>query len=259
MMRKIFLLFALIPLLTACISTKKRTYFQGKPKIDKTIKKLQGEAYKLQINDVLAIEIVAEDASLVALFATKKNANSAAGSGNLYFDGYTVDLHGNIRIPYIGEINVLGYTEKEVRQKIEAGLTKYLKNPETIFVKVKLAGIRFTVLGEVGNPGTVNLQQSSVNIIEAIANSGDINETGNRSEITIIRKSLDATQKFTLDITNIDVFNDEHFYILPNDIIYVPPLEQKALGTGSNGLQTFSTIVTVISFLASTVLLLKNI
>ena len=27
---------------------------------------------------------------------------------HLYFNGYSVDRHGNIRIPYIGEVNVLG-------------------------------------------------------------------------------------------------------------------------------------------------------
>ena len=49
--------------------------------------------------------------------------------------------------PYVGELNVLGYTEKEVREKIEEELGKYFKDTSNIFVTVKLAGIRFTVLG----------------------------------------------------------------------------------------------------------------
>jgi polysaccharide export outer membrane protein len=40
----------------------------------------------------------------------------------LYFDGFTVDDHGNIRFPILGELNVIGYTLEEVRIKIEKQL-----------------------------------------------------------------------------------------------------------------------------------------
>ena len=35
----------------------------------------------------------------------------------LYFKGYSVDRHGNIRIPYIGDLNVLGYTTERSTRK----------------------------------------------------------------------------------------------------------------------------------------------
>jgi polysaccharide export outer membrane protein len=195
------------------------------------------------------------------MFKKSAGAGSAAGGGgNLYFSGYTVDRHGNIRIPYLGEINVLGYTEKEVREKIESELPKYLVNVEEgIFVTVKLGGIQFIVTGEVGGPGTINLAQNQVSIIDAIANAGEITEFGNRKNVMIIRKTLDGVKKYTLDLTNMEVFNSEHFYIQPNDIIYVTPLKQKSWGIGTTGFQTFSTLVTVLSFIVSSVLLVKNI
>ena len=53
--------------------------------------------------------------------------------------GYRIDRHGNIRLPRIGEINVLGYTTKEVRLKLEEELLKYLTdkdaNPEQLIAK----------------------------------------------------------------------------------------------------------------------------
>ena len=61
---------------------------------------------------------------------------------------------------------------------------------------VKLAGIRFTVMGEVANPGTLVLFQNQVNIIEAIAKAGDITITGNRKKVTIIRKKIDKTNNY---------------------------------------------------------------
>lgn len=259
-MRKLLLYIFFSALCTSCVSTKQTTYFQGEPINKSDIYKLNNEPYRLQVNDILYIDIKAENSEIVKLFNNQTdNTNTANKGEGLYFNGYTIDRHGNIRIPYIGDVNVLGYTEKEVREKIETELGKFLKNPELVFVTVKLAGIRFLVTGEVGSPGTFNLMQNQVTIIDAIANAGEINEYGNKQEVTIIRKTLDGVKKYKLNLTEIAIFNSENFYIQPNDIIYVAPLKQKAWGTGTTGLQTFSTAVTILSFLVSSVLLVKNL
>jgi len=259
-MKKLFLYVLLLGCLSSCVTTKQMTYFQGEPIEKSEIYKLNNEPYRLQVNDVLYIDIKAVNSDLVSLFKSEvSNNNSSNKGGNLYFSGYTIDRHGNIRIPYIGDLNVLGYTENEVRKKIESELSNFLKNPDLVFVTVKLAGINFIVTGEVGSPGTINLAQNQVSIIDAIANAGEISQLGNRENVTLIRKTLDGVKKYKLDLTKIEIFESENFYIQPNDIIYVAPLKQKAWGTGTTGLQTFSTVVTVLSFLVSSVLLVKNL
>ncbi|MFZ2432570.1 MAG: polysaccharide biosynthesis/export family protein, partial [Lutibacter sp.] len=201
--------------------------------------------------------IKAENQELVTLF--KNSASGGSSAGGLYFTGYTIDSHGNIRIAYIGEVNVLGYTEKEAREKLEVELGKFLKNPETVFVTVKLGGINFIVTGEVGSPGTKNLMQNQVSIVDALANSGEISTYGDRENVVIIRKSLDGVKKYKININEIAVFESENFYIQPNDIIYVAPLKQKSWGIGTTGLQAFTTVVSVLSFIVTSVLLVKNI
>ncbi|MFZ2432260.1 MAG: polysaccharide biosynthesis/export family protein, partial [Lutibacter sp.] len=171
-MKNFFLYVAVLSLLSSCISTKQVTSFQGEPVSKSEIHKLNSEPYRLQVNDILYIDIKAENQELVTLF--KNSASGGSSAGGLYFTGYTIDSHGNIRIPYIGEVNVLGYTEKEAREKLEVDLGKFLKNPEFIFVTVKLGGINFIVTGEVGSPGTKNLMQNQVSIVDALANSGEI-------------------------------------------------------------------------------------
>ncbi len=223
--------------------------------------KLNNEPYRLQINDVLFIDIKANNPEIVSMFKTSAgNSSSSANQGqNLYFTGYSVDRHGNIRIPYLGDVNVLGYTEKEVREKIEIELGKFFKNPELNFVTVKLAGINFVVTGEVGSPGSINLAQNQVSIIDAISNAGEITPFGNRTAVTIIRKTIDGVKKYKLDYTKIEIFDSENFYLQPNDIVYVAPLKQKSWGTGTTGFQTITTAVTILSFLVSSVLLVKNL
>ena len=264
-MPKRFVLFFVIFLLlfSSCIPNKDLVYFQGQPSSKNTIYKILNEPYKLQVNDILNIRLKADDEKLVSLFnqTQQEGVQSASqfNEENLYFTSYTIDRQGKIRIPYVGEINVLGYTEKAVREKIEEELAKYFKDTSNIFVTVKLAGIRFTVLGEVANPGTLVLFQNQVNIVEAIANAGDITITGNRKKVTILRKNIDKTDKFTLNLTDVSAFESESFYIQSNDIVYVEPLKQKSWGTGTTGSQTFSTIISVLSLVTTTILLVRNL
>ncbi|HSQ46023.1 MAG TPA: hypothetical protein VLM44_03790, partial [Lutibacter sp.] len=130
---------------------------------------------------------------------------------------------------------------------------------ETVFVTVKLGGVNFIVTGEVGSPGTKNLAQNQVSIIDAIANSGEISTYGDRENVLIIRKSLDGVKKYKINMNEIAIFESENFYIQPNDIIYVAPLKQKSWGIGTTGLQAFTTVVSVLSFIVTSVLLVKNI
>ena len=264
MMHKTIYLFLLLlfVLATSCIPNKDLIYFQGQPQIRKTVYKMADEPYKLQVNDILDIKINSDDEKLVAVFnripSDGMQTTRLFNQENLYFTAYSVDRDGTVEIPYIGRLNVLGYTEKEVQVKIQDELTKYFKDTSSIFVTVKLGGIRYTVLGEVAKPGTVILYQNQVNIAEAIANAGDITLTGNRRSVSVIRKGLGQTQKFSLDLTDINLIDSANYYIQPNDIIIVDPLKQKSWGTGTNGVQTFTTIVSIVSFIATTILLVRN-
>lgn len=258
-MKNFFLYVFVLCFLSSCIPVKKLTYFQGEPTSKSELYRLNNEPYRLQVNDVLYIDIKAENPEIISLFKNSEETSTTQGGEGLYFTGYTIDRHGNIRIPYIGDLNVLGYTEKEVREKIEVELSKYIKKAASVFVTVKLAGINFVITGEVGSPGTINLAQNEVNIVDAIANAGDINTYGDRGNIVVVRKTLDGVKKYKINLLEIDVFESDNFYIMPNDVIYVTPLKQKTWGFGTTGFQTFTTLVTVFSFVTTTILLINTL
>ena len=214
-MRKFIVLLLVITCFQSCIPKKDLVYFQGEP--SQNLNALVNEPYKLQVNDQLDIRLKADDPKLVNMFS-QQEANALQGANqfnqeNLYFTSYSIDQHGNIRMPFLGEINVLGYTENEVRLKIESELKKFFKDTAGIFVTVKLAGIRFTVLGEVNNTGTIVLFQNQVSIVDAIANAGDISLTGNRNKVTLIRRNSNGAKKYQIDLTNANSINNEHFFI----------------------------------------------
>ncbi len=258
---KLFLFVFLSILMVSCVPTKDLIYLQNnKDASAVSVTPSNNKPYRLQTNDILSVTIKAIDPKLVEIFNSTNSMNTGSVSEqSSYFSGYTVDDHGNIRLPIIGELNVLGFTVEEVRTKLESVLAeKYFKPEAGIFVIVKLAGFRYTINGEVSGTGTKVLYQDKVNIMEAIANAGDITVTGDRKDVKVIRRYPQGSETFSIDLTSSDAVNSPCFYLQPNDYIYVKPLKQKTWGTGKTGIESLSTIITLLSLATTTFLLLKN-
>ena len=245
---------------TSCVPINDLIYLQDKGKSNnESISKIEIKPYRLQTNDIINVTIKANDPKLVEIFSMDNGQSQQLVSEQvLYYSGYSVDDHGNIRIPVLGEINVLGFTLEEARIKIENQLLQeYLKKESGVFVTVKLAGFRYTINGEVTSTGTKILLQDKVNIMEAIANAGDITITGDRKDIKIIRQFPQGSETFSIDLTDKKAMNSPCYFLQPNDYIYVKPLKQKTWGTGTTGIQSLQTIITLISLATTTYLLLK--
>ncbi len=259
---KIYLLILISVLFTSCIPTKDLIYLQKKgDSQNQAVEQVNNKPYRLQTNDIMVINIKAIDPKLVEIFNTSSNSNGVS-SGNEqsnYFNGYSVDDHGNIRMPILGEINVLGFTLEEVRLKIEKMLQEqYFKKEAGIFVIVKLAGFRYTVNGEISSSGTKVIYQDKVNIMEAIANAGDISITGDRRNVKVIRRYPQGSETYTIDLTDSKATSSPVFYLQPNDYIYILPLKQKTWGTGKTGIESLTTVITLLSLATTTYLLLRN-
>lgn len=258
---KIYFLFLFSLLLTSCIPNKDLIYLQNKNNsANQVVEQVNQKPYRLQTNDILIINIKAIDTKLVDIFNSNQNQTAGiANEGNSYFSGYSIDDHGNIKLPILGELNALGFTTEEVRIKIEDMLhEKYFKTEAGIFVTVKLAGFRYTINGEVGSTGTKILYQDKANIMEAIANAGDITVTGDRKDVKVIRRFPQGSETFSIDLTDSNATASPVYYLQPNDYIYVKPLKQKSWGTGKTGIESLSTIITLLSLATTTYLLLKN-
>lgn len=266
-MMKQFLLFICLTicvLCTSCITNKDIVYLQDKGTVipdSLSIKELS-KPYRVQINDILSINVKALDEELVSIFNPVESAagSGALGQASLYFNGFTVDLHGNIKFPILGDINVLGYTIDEIEDKVETELLKqYFKETAELFVTVKLAGLRYTVTGEVSGAGVLTIYQDRVNIIEALANAGDIAQTGDRTDVLVVRQYPDGQKIHHIDLTDIAAMQSPYYYIQPNDIILVKPLKRKAIGAGQTAFQNLTTVASILSVLVSTYFLTRNL
>lgn len=265
-MKRLFLCYTLIfgVFCTSCITNKDVVYLQDKgTSINDSLQiKELSKPYRVQVNDILSINVKALDEELIAIFNPVESATNNVNQGQsaLYFNGFTVDLHGNIKFPILGDINVLSYTIKEIEEKVKKELlTQYFKDTAEVFVTVKLAGLRYTVTGEVGGTGVYTLFQDRVNIIEALANAGDIMNTGDRTDVLVIRKYPDGQKIHHIDLTDITAMQSPFYYIQPNDMILVKPLKRKAIGAGQTAFQNLTTVASILSVLVTTYFLTKNL
>lgn len=258
----VFLLLVILTSISSCIPTKKLTYLQEDITAtnDSLIRLHQEQApYRLQVGDVLSIRLKALDQELVEFFNPIGSGSATIGEG-YYYDGFAVDRHGNIRMPTLGEVNVLGRTTEEIRKIVEEKLLKdYFNEEANIFVTVKLAGIRYTIAGEIGSSGIKTELAEQLSLVDAIANAGGAPLTGDLTDIVIIRKYPGGQKVHHVDLTRLDAMQSPYYYVQPNDLILVNPLPQKSLGAGTTGLDSFRTILTVITALTTTILLFTRL
>lgn len=257
MIKKIVFLLLFALTVSSCIPTKKLIYLQEKEggKSEIKLNPSNIKPYRLQSQDIISIILKAPDEKIVEMFKT----NSTEGGENqqsLYFNGFTVDDKGEIRIPVLGKVKILGMTLEEVRLELERLLLRdYFKADANIFVDVKLPGVVYTMNGEIGGPGPNVVYKDKVTILEAVANSGDINVTGDRKNVMIIRQYPHGTEIHTIDLTSIEAMNSPYYYIQPNDYIYIKPLKQKTWGFGITGVETMTTLFRVVTIFTSILLL----
>ncbi len=254
--------------LQSCISNKDYIYLQNKSGESHQSDSfaIKNVEYKLKPGDILYIKLVTEDEKMNALFnpLTSGNMNmqmfNQQGMGTpYYFIGYSLDKNGQIELPFIGILDLKGKTIDETKFLLEIEAKKYFKN---YFLQIKLAEFRISILGSVNRPGQFFYMVNKLNILEALAMAGDVNEIAKRSKLTLIREENGQTKLYTIDLTDKNLLNSPYYYIHPNDVIYVQPVKSRSLGNLSNFQGTLSAILPIFStflLVLNTYIILQNI
>ena len=219
--------------LTSCVSQKKMLYFQNETMLnDSTFTSIEYENerhfdYKVQPGDILYIKIASLDEKFSTYFNSVMGSNNNTSENSLYLNGYNIDEEGYIELPIIGKMQVKDNTVAEIQEKVQLSMNEYLK--ETV-VYVKLGLFNLTILGEVARPGQYQVYQSDINIFQAMALAGNATDFANKSKIKIIHQTPKGSQIVRVNINDADVLSSPHYYLKPNDIIYVEPLKSKQYG-----------------------------
>ncbi|MBN2482053.1 MAG: polysaccharide biosynthesis/export family protein [Bacteroidales bacterium] len=202
--------------------------------------------YRIQTRDILYIKVYSlneEMSNLINQTIGTYQQNLFQNETSLFINGYTVSDSGYIEIPVLGRIQVEEKTVNEAINAIRSRANRYLKDATVI---VKLISFKFSVIGEVNRPGTYHNYNSQLTVLEAISMAGDITDYGNRKKVLVLRPTEKGTATFRLDLTNSNILTSDGFFLLPNDIVYVEPIQSKSFRINT---PTFSLILTSVSTL----------
>lgn len=249
-------------LTTSCVSKKKLVYFQGADTLYATAQKIS-QQYEMRLKpaDQILVKITTTDSpELLQIFArditmgslaTSQTYNQGGGLSNAY--GYTVTNDGYVILPAVGRVYVDNMTCENAARTIENKIKELqiIQEPE---VTVRLLNARVTVVGAVKGPRSVNLTSERNTIIDVLAQCGDLDVTSLRQNVKLFREVNGQRQMYTLDLTDVNIFNNPAFYVEQNDMIYVEP--NKSLGVKSSAFYTFLSAGASILGLASSIVAL---
>lgn len=174
--------------------------------------------YKIRKDDKISISVWGEDDLSVGSTYGIYNSNEVYGKWLL------VDAKGAIEIPKIGTTVVVGKTLPELKDYLKIQLKKWLVNP---IVDVKVLNKEVTVLGEVRNPNTIQVDKDHVNLLEMISKTGGFDFYANLKSVKIVREQDDKVSITNLDLTKSKDIRNTNILLHPGDIVIVPSKKNK--------------------------------
>ena len=248
-------LFTLL-LLGACSTKNQLIYLKDSNKYN-TFSKIDPSLHKnlIKPGDILKIDvqtIVPEAALPYNNIITNQATNNV---DIIKLEGYRVDNFSMITFPVLGKISVDGLTENDIESKITSLLLdgNHLTNPT---VKVRRLNSKFTVLGEVRNPGTFSYFDQNINILQALGYAGDLTIDGKRKDIKLVREENGVREIYNIELTQTELLNRPIYYIKNNDVIIVNPSFSKVKSAGFIG--SPASVASIASLLLSITLLITN-
>ena len=252
---KILFLVLLTLSLFSCKTAEKTLYFQGELS-QQNIQLHEKFIPLIRINDLLEIKLTASNEEAVKMLTPEiPNARSTVtySSGGVAKGGFLVNSLGEIELPFIGKFVVVNRGREQVDNEIEKKLSEYIQDP---IVQIQIINFKVTILGDVKTPGTYNVPNEKMTIIELVGIAGDLNISGKRKEVKIIREENGVLKEYNIDLTQKNIFNQNTYFLQQNDIIYVKPNRAKL--SNANVSQIFLPIISTISILLSAISILSK-
>ncbi len=241
MNQKTVILFAsLLFLLTSCSIFNSNELFRVPKNYPYTTFKPNEKEYIIQPFDKLDIKILYNNgAQLIELNQPLLNQQRLE---------YLVEFDSLTKLPYLGRIKLAGLTIRKAEELLEQKYKDFIVEP---FVLIEVINKRVIVFTSGASTGKVlTIKNENYNLIEALAESGGINDFSKSYKIKILRGNLNNPDIYLFNLQKISNMKNANFLLQPNDIIYVearPRYASKILSEVTPYLSLFSSAILVYS------------
>ena len=230
-------------LITGCGSSKNVAYFQNSDNVDLEMSRILYDA-RIMPKDVLSITVNTTDPEAAAPFnltvATAQSLSTRiTATTQPSLQSYIVDNEGNIDFPLIGKIHLGGLTKNEAENLIYERIKPFMNAAENPIVTVRMINYKISVLGEVSRPGMFTVANEKINILEALAQAGDLTIYGVRDRVKLIREDASGKKEIhVLNLNDANIINSPYYYLQQNDIVYVEPNKVKSQNSSVGSMTT---------------------
>ncbi len=160
--------------------------------------------YILSPNDQVAVEVFGED--------------DLRANGRL-------NPEGNLSVPLLGSVHLGGLSLTQAVSKLtELYGRDYLVHPRVNVSLLSYAKRRFSILGQVGHPGSFEMPEGSpegIDLLEAIALAGGYTRIAAPERITVRRHNANGDQIFKVNAKRFTKGSGGGFLVVPGDTITV--------------------------------------
>ncbi len=159
--------------------------------------------YTLSPDDQVAVEVFGED--------------------DLRTNG-RLNPEGNLSVPLLGSIHLAGLTPTQAASKLtELYSRDYLVNPKINVTLLSYGRRRFSILGQVGHPGIIEMPEApeGIDLLEAIALAGGYTRIASPERITVRRHNASGDQIFKVNAKRFTKGKGGSFLVKPGDTITV--------------------------------------
>lgn len=237
--KSIWLVSSLILLVTGCTTNSDYKLMQSTKVVE--------DYTSVATNQSIEYRILPQDRLNIILYKNPAAATSNQGQQlgqAMSSKGILVNAAGYITLPLINKVKVAGLTQTQASEYITQRYKKYLNEPS---VYLEVLNKRLYVLGEVKNPGVVEIDKEKMTLFEALAFAGDLTDSAVRNNIIIVSNEPKKGMVMrSVDLTNFDAMRYAGLMLRPNDIVYVQPDNWKVFKLKSDNytapLQTISRI-----------------
>lgn len=189
--------------------------------------------YQIGKGDILEVSIW--EAPPASLFggAISETRNAVGGARATTLPDQMVSHQGNIRIPFVGAISVLGKTQADIEWLITEKL-KHKANQPQVMVRLKSNNSsNVTVVGEVTSSKLIPLSSKGERLLDALALSGGVRQPVNKITVQLTRDQQVASMPLE------DIIRDprQNVTLQTGDVVTAlhAPLSLTVLGaTGKN-------------------------
>lgn len=203
------------------------------------------EDYKIAADDKFTFTLNTNDGQRI-LEGMSGTSNTPLQNNTVNQFEYIVRPDGKALLPIVGEVKLVGLTEKESEDTLKQMFSKFYLNP---FVQLRVTNRRVIVFpGDGGAARVVYIKNNNTTLMEVIAEVGGISERGKSKSIKLMRSIAGKREIYPIDLSTIEGLIYADMIVQSNDYIYIEPnakLGREALAQASPFLALVSTILVV--------------